>query len=453
MPPTHNNNKNAERSMSQFHPLLNKLPEPVRAALPGAMQRTVYSLPADAPTRVPDPNARLTLKTAALKRILGTKNDPNPTQAQYAEFVGFLHKGDPLADAVVGWMHETGHKKARAIIERATEHGIASIDDPAPALKAFFEQVEFIPLWVDPAKLDLGCDAHRRTGPMAELVLRNVALMGGYVAAAATKPLAFTAQLDKATARRLVETGKYWVEVTTRGSLLPGNPGWKTSIHVRLMHAQVRWMLNHSGKWDRHAWGAPLNQADTVATNLLFSYIFMHSLRALGFHFTSDERDSIIHLWRYAGYLMGVDERLLPASEDDAARIAFLNYLTLAEPDEDSRRLAQSLLDVSWEFGEKTPGMPHWLVNIEYHYRAGFSRLILGKQSSDMLGLPDNAAKFGVLATVPLVAGFEAVRRLVPGATKLVVKAGELLHERGLEQAINTYNADTTFTPVKQLAR
>lgn len=446
--------------MTQSHPLLGKIPAAVRAVRKAApviraasATTPRYTLPADAPTRVPDPNGRLGWKTTMLKVLLGTRTDPNPTPEQFTEFVGFLNKGDRLADGVVAWMHEYGHREARALVERASNHGIDSIPDAPPALRAFFEQVEFVPLWVDPTKLDLGCDAHRRTGPMAELVLRNVALMGGYVAAAATKPLAFTAQLDKATARRLVETGKYWVEVTTRGSLLPFQPGWKTSIHVRLMHAQVRYMLNRSDKWDRAAWGEPLNQADTVATNLLFSYIFLHSLRALGFRFTPEERESVIHLWRYAGYLMGVDDRLLPASEDDAARIAFMNFLTLADPDEDSQRLAQSLLDVSWEFGEKTPGMPRWVTSIEYNYRAGFSRLILGKQTSDLLGIPDNAVKFGVLATVPLVYGFETLRRAIPGATRLVVKAGELLHERGLQHAIDTYNADTTFTPVKHLAR
>lgn len=417
------------------------------------MAQAPYRLPAGAPSRVPDPNSRLGWKTTALKRLLGTRTDPNPTQAQLDEFVGFLDAGDPLADGVVAWMHAHGMREARALVQRASAEGIASIPDAPAPLRDFFAQAEFVPLWVDTAKLDLACDVHRRTGPMAELVLRNVALMGGYVAAAATKPLAFTAQLDRATARRLVETGKYWVEVTRRGALLPRNAGWQTSIHVRLMHAQVRYMLNRSEKWDRAAWGAPLNQADTVATNLLFSYIFMHSLRALGFRFTTEEREAVIHLWRYAGYLMGIDARLLPASEDDAARIAFMNFLTLAPPDEDSRRLAQALLDVSWDFAEKTPWIPGWATKIEYHYRAGFSRLILGSQTSDLLGIPDNAMKLGVLATAPVIWSLETLRRRIPGATRLAVKAGELLHERGLQAAIAAHQADTTFTPVRQLAR
>ena len=34
------------------------------------------------------------------------------------------------------------------------------------------------------------------------------------------------------------------------------------------------------------------------------------------------------------------------------------------------------------------PWMPSWATTIEYNYRAGFSRLILGKETSDLLGLP-----------------------------------------------------------------
>lgn len=442
--------------MTQSHPLLGavRAVRPViRPVLRAARPDPHYTLPADAPTRVTSPETKLGLRAKFLQVILGTRTDPKPTQEQLDLFISYLNKGDPLADGVVAWMHEYGHKNARALIARATESGIASIPEAPAPLRAFFTQVETVPLWVDREKMDLGCDVHRRTGPMAELVLRNVALMGSYVAAAAAKPLSFTAQLDKSTARRLVETGKYWVEVTTRGSLLPFQPGWKTSIHVRLMHAQVRYMLNRSDKWDRDAWGEPLNQADTVATNLLFSYVFLHALRGLGFRFDNDERESVIHLWRYAGYLMGVDEQLLPANEADAARIAFMNFMTLPDSDDDSRALAQSLLNVSWEFAEKLPWIPRWATNIEYHYRAGFSRLILGKQTSDMLGLPDNAMKFGVIATAPVIYGFETLRRAIPGATALTVKLGELLHERGLEQAIALHNADTTFTPVKQLAR
>lgn len=414
---------------------------------------TRYTLPAWTPKRVPPPDSRLNWKARVLERLLQTRSEPYPTQAQLDEFLGFLTKGDPLADGVVAMFHELGHKKGRELVERASHLGVASIPDAPPALRAFFEQVEYVPLWVDRARLNHGCDTHRRVGPAAELALRNVSLMGGYVAAAATKPLAFTAQLDTATARRLVETGKYWADVTTRDNLLPFSPGWRTSIHVRLMHAQVRAMLEKSPKWDRAAWGSPINQADTVATNLLFSYIYLHSLRALGFRFTRDEREDVMHLWRYAGYLMGIDERLLPADEADGARVAFLNYLTLADSDEDSRRLAQSLMNASYTMAEKAPYIPKWLTRFECGFRGSFSRLMIGKQNADYLGLPDTPLKFVVLGMVPVVYGVETLRRVIPGATQAFVRAGELMVQVGMEQQVEMHHPDVTFTPVSQLAR
>lgn len=412
-----------------------------------------YTLPKSTPTRVPLPDSRLTWKTHLLKYLLRTRTEPYPTQAQLDEFIGFLSKGDPLADGVVAMFKEVGHKKGRELVDRAANLGIDNVPDAPPALRAFFEQVEYVPLWVDVERMNRGCDVHRRVGAAAELVLRNVSLMGGYVASAATKPLAFTAQLDKATSRRLVETGKYWADVTTRDNLLPFTDGWRTSIHVRLMHAQVRGMLTQSPRWDHEAWGLPINQADTVATNLLFSYIYLHALRALGFRFTRDERESVIHLWRYAGYLMGVDDKLLPADEDDAARVAFLNYLTLAEPDEDSRRLAQSLMNASNTLAEQAPWLPSWAKRMEYGFRGSYSRLMLGKKTADYLGLPDTPMKFAVLGTVPLVFGLETLRRSVPGATWAMTRIGERMIKVGMEQQTMIHHPDITFTPVEQLAR
>lgn len=412
-----------------------------------------YTLPKSTPQRVPQPDSRLTWKTHLLKHLLQTRTEPYPTQTQLEEFIGFLSKGDPLADGVVAMFQEVGHKKGREMVDRASNLGVANVPDAPPALRAFFEQVEYVPLWVDATRLNQGCDVHRRVGAAAELVLRNVSLMGGYVASAATKPLAFTAQLDKATARRLVETGKYWADVTTRDNLLPFTEGWKTSIHVRLMHAQVRAMLAKSPAWNHEAWGLPINQADTVATNLLFSYIYMHSLRALGFRFTRDERESVMHLWRYAGYLMGVDEKLLPADEADASRVAFLNYLTLADPDEDSRRLAQSLMNASNTVAEQAPWLPGWVKRMEYGYRGSYSRLMLGKRTADYLGLPDTPMKFLVLGTVPVVFGLETLRCNVPGATWAMTRLGERMIKRGIEQQTQIHHPDITFTPVAQLSR
>ena len=104
------------------------------------------------------------------------------------------------------------------------------------------------------------------------------------------------------------------MDVTTPGGMERDQEGFKSAVRVRLMHSQVRAMLLQSDKWNM-AWGHPLNQWDSMATILEFSVIFLTGLRSLGFIFSKKEREAVVHLWRYVGYLMGVEERILPTCE------------------------------------------------------------------------------------------------------------------------------------------
>ncbi|MDP2228340.1 MAG: oxygenase MpaB family protein [Moraxellaceae bacterium] len=404
------------------------------------------------PTRVPDPETRNNWRVRLLARLL-TKDKLTPSPEQLADYLPFLNQGDPLADAVVAMYHDMKPGEGRRLVDQALEHGLASLDNPPEPLRAFFAQVETVPIWLDRDKCNLACDVTRRTGWFAELSLRNVSLMGGYLAAAAAKPLVFTGQLDRMAPRRLVETGKFWVDVTTRDGMLRQNEGFKSAVRVRLMHAQVRLMLNKSGRWDAAAWGHPINQSDSMATILEFSSVFLFGLRAVGFRFTTEEREAVIHLWRYVGYLMGVDERILPASEADSLRALWLQYFTVAESDEDSRALGQALSNVPMQQAGDHP-VKKVMARIETGYRSAFTRLVLGNGSGDALGLPKSPLwTAAVLATGPAIFSLETLRRRVPGATLAAVAAGRLLHEKMLPVAIKLEKADTSFTPVRQLSR
>lgn len=408
--------------------------------------------PHSRPTRIPDPASRQNWKVRALGRLL-TPANLHFTDEQINAYVKYLNLGDPLADAVIALYGELPAGQGRKMVEQALEHGIATVTDAPPALQAFFQQVDEVPAWLDREKCDLACDVTRRTGWFAELCLRNVSLMGGYLVAAAAKPLVFTGQLDRMAPRRLVETGIFWTAVTTRGGMGRYNDGFKSAVRVRLMHAQVRAMLKKSGKWDEPAWGHPINQSDSMATILEFSSIFLMGLRMLGFRFSREEREAVVHLWRYAGYLLGVDERILPANEDDSMRALMLQYLLHGEPDDDTRALGQALNNVPFQYA----GDVAWkqvLARIERNYRSAFSRLVLGDASGDALGLPKSLGwKAAVLSTSPLIFSLETLRRNVPGATRAAVALGRLLHEKALPMAIAQQKADTTFTAVKALAR
>ncbi|HVL02528.1 MAG TPA: oxygenase MpaB family protein, partial [Dongiaceae bacterium] len=214
---------------------------------------------------------------------------------------------------------------------------------------------------------------------------------------------------------------------------------------------QVRAMLLQSGKW-KMEWGHPLNQADSMATILEFSTIFLTGLRALGFIFSKREREAIVHLWRYVGYLMGVEEHILPACEDDAMRAMYLMAATIPPPDEDTRALGQSLADAPLKFAGDG-WLAQRLARTERTLRIGYTRYVLGDKAGDALGLPRTAAKYFWPAQIPVRLGAELVRASVPPVNRLMVKWGEQMAEKQFPQQVKQHKADTSFTPVKELAR
>ncbi len=67
-------------------------------------------------------------------------SDIRATPEQLDAFRKFATVGDPLADDLVAEMRRLQAGHGRTLFEQAVEHGIAAVDDPPPALAAFFEQ-------------------------------------------------------------------------------------------------------------------------------------------------------------------------------------------------------------------------------------------------------------------------------------------------------------------------
>lgn len=401
-------------------------------------------------TRVGDPDRR-SMKSARqmFKWMLGS--DPQPSAGQMVEIRKHMLMGDELADAVVAMYKTLPAGVGRKMLDQALEKGIASVENPPNELLALFQQVDQEPLWLDRNKIKLGCNVSRRVGLSGELVLRNMALMGGYLGAAAAKPLVFTGQLDRMTPRRLVETGKFWMDVTTDGGLERFEEGFKSAVRVRMMHAQVRAMLLQSDKW-KMEWGHPLNQWDSMATILEFSSIFLTGLRSLGFIFTKKEKEAVVHLWRYIGYLMGVEERILPADYNESMRNLYLTMATICEADEDTKLLGQSLANAPLNFaGDRW--LEQRVARVERTLRIGYTRYILGDRAGDKLGLPNTLAKYFWPAQFPLRFGSELVRMGIPPLNRQIIKMGERAAREQFPKQVKQTSADTSFTPVSRLMR
>ena len=118
--------------------------------------------------------------------------------------------GDDLADACVAAMDdELPSGTANATLERVLKEGSANVPDLPPRMRAFFDEVERVPAWVDFPTLDRGGDVVMRTGPVGGLVLAFKSLLHGYASPGGNKPLVFSGRLRQQAARRLHETSRF----------------------------------------------------------------------------------------------------------------------------------------------------------------------------------------------------------------------------------------------------
>ncbi|WP_162788655.1 oxygenase MpaB family protein [Amycolatopsis albispora] len=356
----------------------------------------------------------------------------------------FAQAEDPAADAVVTMMRE--HPGTRPLFDRALTDGIDSIEDPPEELARFFRSVEATPYWVDRASIERGARAIVRTGLLGLFPLGDMALMGGYLASRATKSLVGTGAIEHMATKRLVETATWWIEVTTPGALKPGAQGYAAALRVRLVHAHVRAAMNRRADWDYANWDRPINQVQTTGTLLLFSLVFVFGTQLLGIRYTARERADILHLWRYAGWLMGVDEELLPAGERDAWRLLWLLAVTEFIPDDDSKRLAKALLKAHADVGRGRGAVGKVLSHVSVRVHSSISRLVLGKANADFLGLPDDRiAQGAVVAAAGAVFAAETVRRSVPGLTALQERIGLAERRAYVTHLAKLFEIDTTY--------
>src|ERR1700733_5498854 len=259
----------------------------------------------------------------------------------------YLSRVDETAVRVVAAIDEMPPGAGWKVFDEAAARGIAQVDGAPESFRALFADVERVPVWVDWATLDRGGAVLLRAGVLGGIVLGLKSLVTGYATPAGNKPLIFSGRLAEQAPRRLQETSRF-VQATIRpGGLRPQGEGYRISLKVRLIHAQVRRLILRSGRWDSGAWGEPVNQHDQVGTLLLFSLLVLDGLRQLGLRISSEDAEAYMQLWRYSGTLMGVDTELVPTTESEARRLADLIAATQDEPDADSRLLTHALLNTS----------------------------------------------------------------------------------------------------------
>jgi hypothetical protein len=400
------------------------------------------------PTRF-KPNPDKQGESWRFRLLLGKKGLPSPAQIeQYGEL---LMQGDPLDELLAGWATEVGFMRARATLDKVLDQGIANVPEVPAFMHDFFAHLDAEPLWLDRSLLEAGQRAVCRSGIVGTLVMRDAALMGGYGNAAINKPLVFTGALADGAARRTSETRAFAVDVTRPGAMERRGKGFKTTVKVRFLHAVLRKRIRSHPDWRDEEWGIPINQGDMLATNLAFSVAYMTGMKVLGFRYTQRERDGMIHLWRYIGYLMGIDERILVSSEREGLRILYTVLISQPEADADTRKLALALMNEPYEVAGKGR-LAQLLAEASVRMHNGVSHFFLGSGPYRNLGLPENRRWTWVpLAIMPVVLGAETVRKLMPFGDEVFTRLGTMWRDRWIGRQLQEKPA--AYQPVVTLAR
>ena len=300
------------------------------------------------------------------------------------EYLKYLHVGDVLADDVVLCFERLPAGEGRKLLQQALYQGIDSLDDPHPELVALFRQIDHVPFWVDWERMKYGDAKVLRNAFLTAIAFGLYALPFGYLGTQ-NKPLAFTQELLDDAASRYSYTSAFVIDTFLPGGLQRYEEGFMTCIRVRIGHAMVRRRILQSGEWDSEKYGIPVNQAHMAVSSILFSFYVMEGLERMGVRFDRKERESVLLVWRYASYLLGINPELVNTSEAQALRMIDVAFSVEFDPDEIAVALCRSTIE----------GIPEYLqVNQNWisKHLAGFfyslSRHLIGNELADRLAYP-----------------------------------------------------------------
>jgi hypothetical protein len=244
---------------------------------------------------------------------------------------------DPLADLAIAAL-TTRPRRGQNVLDVIRDGARARI----PAHERFLDETGTVPAWASLKDMRVGREMAMRRAPLTFLVLLAGSLIESFAAARGAVVLVRTGRLETDTLARIYETASMVRDMFLPGALAPGRRGHQALLRVRLLHAFVRRHVRAG--FDVATLGEPVNQADMLHTLLLFSHVLVRGIETLGARVSDDEKESFLHLWRYAGFMLGVDERILPRTREEEAHVYALIRAREYAPDDGSRRLAHAVL-------------------------------------------------------------------------------------------------------------
>lgn len=326
--------------------------------------------------------------------------------------------GDPVGDRALHAIFERHDVGAlRALMGRVMANDQLPDDLPAE-IREFLASTSALPPWHQPERVTRAEEIFNLHGLVSLVGLVCGSLPECYTMRTGVRILDLTGQLGEHTNRRLHQTAVMVLAVMGKDGLAPGGRGIRQAQKVRLIHAAIRFrilgaigaggvpasagsgipgviegarqsvleVIERDGfRWDIAADGYPINQEDLAFTLLTFGYVIPRAMISLGVPLTNEDFGAFLHAWNCVGYVMGVDERLMAHTPEDAALLFERIKARQAGTSDAGSRLTDALLGVVERRVLK--------LRVLRPLAPALVRMVVGDETAHMLGLSERHSR------------------------------------------------------------
>ena len=309
-------------------------------------------------------------------------------------YVAHTQIGDPLGEAVAVELAAVGQEEAGRLIALGMTDSASRELGATPALRDLIRSAEAEPDWLDRASFEPGIRMFHRNSYTILVAFVAGVLIEGFTTNIA-KSFMLTGRVRDRGIRRLGQNNRHMMEIFLPGGLNRDGDGWKLSVRIRIIHAQMRRLLSVSDEWDAEAWGSPISAAHLGYAIAAFSARLLAHMKTLGARYSREEHDSFMAVWRYTGHLMGIPETILFRDAEEALRLHEIGSACEPEPSLESIVMASSLVNSAPLVAGMELGEPRRQL-ATYIYR--MSRGLVGDEIADSLRYP----QLRTFGTIPL---------------------------------------------------
>ena len=312
-------------------------------------------------------------------------------QAAADNYLKHTTLGDPELDPIMEDLSSIPPQDLHRFIEAGIEQRDEILHKAPQSLRDFFKNFEEPP-WLMHEIFRPGVRAFHANVDLMLVAFVTGVLVEGFSTLIA-KSFNITGRVAS-TKRRLQQNNRHMMEIFFPGGLQRKGDGWKLSMRIRFVHSRIRGLLAKSDDWNHETWGAPVSAAHLGFAISVFSKRLLEYSLLVGAKFSKEEKESVLAVWRYAGYLMGIPETILYTNGADAETIYKISYMCEPPPDAESIAVANMLIQAIPAVADVTdPTERDNVVALAYR----LSRALIGNKLADQFGFPKTTALQGLL--------------------------------------------------------